>query len=430
MHENHNKTRHQIVITLILLLLAVSSTGSKAIAAEDGIQGPDVTVIYLPSVSHYTGDVPGMHGYSVGTTSCNIGDQPLWWCDDTTAYCDDEQHPVIGQNLYRLKEGRFEQIGMSWLKHGFLSLNTPDGACGNCQTPPHGGDQLGVGCTDAYSSSLNGFRPLGLRSEVNAATGDFPFPETVVSWSTDIDQRIQIVESDLDPALNANAKYWIEGQYVAPDDAQEGNGLNNASYRQVLVQPNYDLLTTGITVREQAAIHAWKVEDSAVEIVEVDIPNTRPLQRFHAARRITQGEGTWHYEYVIHNLNSDRSARRLQIQFDSTAVITNAGFRDVDHHSGEVYDTTDWTIAVGSPPGSVDWSTSTFDTDENANALRWGTMYSFWFDADVPPFGAVHTLELFKPGAPTEVEVVFPDALVFADSFESGDTTGWTDSQP
>ncbi len=425
-----NKRPHcPIVLTLLAMIIGLGFASAPVLAEEAGIVGPDVTVIYLPSVNHYSGDVPGVHGYSVGTTSCNVGDQPLWWCDNTTAYCDDDQHPVIGQNLYRLKDGRFEQIGMSWLKHGFLSLNTPDASCGNCQNPPHGGDQLGVGCTDAYGAGLNGFRPLGLRSEVNPTTGVFPFPETVVPSPQDIDQRIQVEEVDLDPALNPGAKYWVEGQYVAPDDAQEGNGLNNASYRQVLVQSNYDLSTTGSTIREQPAIRAWRVEDPQVEIMDVDIPDSRPLERFHAARRVTFREGTWHYEYAVHNMNSDRSARSFRIQLPMNSSITNVGFRDVDHHSGEPYATTDWTIAVDEPQGTVEWFTDTFATDQNANALRWGTMFSFWFDSDAAPEGLIHTLGLFKPGDPTEVEFPFtsPNSIFF-DGFESGDVSAWSDS--
>jgi hypothetical protein len=52
----------------------------------------------------------------------------------------------------------------------------------------------------------------------------------------------------------------------------------------------------------------------------------------------------------------------------------------------------------------VTGSTDDFAADPEANALRWGTVFSFWFDATAGPEGIVHTLGLFTPGAPAEVE--------------------------
>jgi hypothetical protein len=140
------------------------------------------------------------------------------------------------------------------------------------------------------------------------------------------------------------------------------------------------------------------------------------------------GGGSFHYEYAIHNLNSDRSARSFMVDFPGAATISNAGSHDVDHHSGEPYSTTDWTLDT-SVPGVITWATDPFGTDPNANALRWGTMFSFWFDATAGPAGATHTLGLFKPGTPTDVEFSMFDGL-FEDGFESGDTTAWSSTTP
>jgi hypothetical protein len=345
----------------------------------------------------------------------------------------DEDHPVIAQNLFRVKEGRFEQIGMSWLKHGFVSTNSFDSACGSCQQPPAGGNQLGVGCTDAYGSGLNGSRPLGMRSEVNATTGLFPFPYTVIPSPQDIDQRIQVLQDDLDPVLNPGALYFMEGQYVTGDDALEGNGLNNASYRRATVNGStYSISLTGSTVREQSALYAWQANDPGVEIADVDVHGLGPgvpFQRFEAARRVRPAAaGGYHYEIVVRNMNSDRSARGLLVQFPDVATITNVGFRDVDHHSGEPYATTDWTSAVADGGASVHWFTDDFETDPNANALRWGTSFAFRFDADRPPEEEQYLLELFKPGQPSTVPIPFVGATVFADGFESGGTAAWDET--
>ena len=395
--------------------------------------GPDVTVYELNGTSNY-GASGGIRGYSVGTTSCNIGDQPLSWCDQgggcgngTT----NKDHPVIAQNMYRLKDGRFQQLGASWLKHGFTSLNQSGSGCGNgsCVQPPLGGSQLGVGCTDPYTAGLNGNRPLGRKSEVNAANGDFPFPfggggSTAAVWN----QRLAVAEADLDPALNSGATYYIEGHYIAPDDATSNNGLNNASYRKVTVASGtFNLQMDGSTVRQKAAIEVWPVVDPTVELINLDTPSV-PAERFHVARKVTNlGGGLWRYEYAIHNMNSDRSADRLAIDFLEPTTITDVGFHDVNAHSNEPYDTTDWQI--GTTFDGVSWTAPAFVPVENTNALRWATMYNFYFDANKPPsMIELHTLRLFKTGSPAALEF-WPgtplETPLFADGFESGNTTAW-----
>jgi len=420
---------------LVFGLAVLSAVGLWTLTSQAGVgggDGPDVTVFTLNGVSNY-GVSGGVRAYSIGTTSCNIGNEPLWWCDDPgDTFCNTNQHPVIAQNIYRLKDKRFEQIGMGWLKHGFLSVNGSNSECGNgsCVQPPFGNDQLGVGCTDPYGSSLNGSRPLGMRSEVNPGSGSFPFPYTSVGTSTSVDQRVQVAEDDLDPALNAGALYWIEGHYIAPDDAASENGYNNASHRPVTISgSSRNLSFAGPTVRQKPAIFAWAEADAGTEIALVKIGG-RPEEFFHVGRNVSAiPEGGWHYEYAIHNLNASRAARGFSVQFPAAANITNVGMHDVKHHSGEPYATTDWAAIVDGPSGLVSWSTATFAADPNANALRWGTVFSFWFDSDTPPRNAVQTLELFTPGIPSSV-LVEHTGLFFQDGFESGDLNGWDAGVP
>ncbi len=435
-----------------LAFVLTLAAGLPAVASAQ--VGPDVTVYSLSGTMNYGSD--GTHrGYSVGTTSCNIGDEPVNWCDSgggcgggmTAA-----QHPVIAQNMFRLKDGRFTQIGGSWLKHGFLSTNSPAGSSctgpsgQQCISPPFGGDQLGIGCTDTYGASLNGTRPMGMPAEVNPTTGVFPFPETVVGTDDSVDQRMKVAIADLDPAQNAGAIYWLEGHYIADNDAMAGNGFNNASYRPVSIgaSPTFDLSLTGSTIREKWAFDAWAATDAGVETIRLTVPTLGgPDQGFNVARKVTppllQG-GTWHYEYVVHNMNSDRAARLLEIDFVSGTTVTNVGFRDYDHHSGEYeptgglpYSTTDWVSAVDGGSGLLSWQTDTYAVAPEANAIRWSTMYNFWFDADAGPDAIeTHRLGLFKPGIPEQLEfwVGAADPMPFLDGFESGDTTAWSSTVP
>ena len=103
-----------------------------ALSTVAGVDGPDVIVLSLPGMKHYgvapdpnTGEY--ISAFAVATTSCNIGDEPLLWIPNTN------QVPMIGQNMFRLRNQRFEQIGMSWLKHGFFALT--QNQCGDCIDP-------------------------------------------------------------------------------------------------------------------------------------------------------------------------------------------------------------------------------------------------------------------------------------------------------
>jgi len=88
-------------------------------------------------------------------------------------------------------------------------------------------------------------------------------------------------------------------------------------------------------------------------------------------------------------------------------TITNIGFKDVNHHSGEPYTNTDWTASIAD--GLLTWKAdATFAQNANANALRWSTMYNFWFDASTGPEAVLADFGLFKPGGagdPSSVSV-------------------------
>ena len=101
----------------------------------------------------YWGSSGGVGGFSIATVSCNYGDQDLDWWGGTN------ETPLISQNIFRLKDGRFEQIGMSWLKHAFYALS--ESGCGDCQGNDHG-HFLGVGCADTYTAghNSNNYGPL------------------------------------------------------------------------------------------------------------------------------------------------------------------------------------------------------------------------------------------------------------------------------
>ncbi len=403
-------------IAVVALAAAAGSVAGQAITCGDPVinngagqsSGPDVIVGDLPSVAHY-GPVGDVHAYAVGTTSCNIGDTTLQWIDEPGP--NENRHPVIAQNLYRMdvNQGQFEMLGMTWLKHGFLALQGT--LCCDCPGNPPSGDALFPGCSDPYGAGLNGTQGgMGPRSEVNANSGFYPEPHGNLAATNALSGRITASEAQL---TVANALYFVEGIYVAPDDAEAGNDYNNTSYRRVTVNGSFDLSTTGSTVRGDPAIFAWQRHglglnnpDPDVTIVTVD--DAQDGRYFIGSKAINLGGGNYRYEYAIFNLNSDLSGGSFTVPFPAGASITTAEFVDVDY-DGEPYANTDWSINIDTVNNEVVFSSpQTFAQNANSNALRWGTMYNFRFNANVAPVIGTAELGMFKSAANLTVGVPVP----------------------
>lgn len=387
-------------------LHAAETTNSDDVAAPRGgtLNGPDVIVHNIGSALTLYGTIGGVSAYAMTTVSCNLGEQDAIWIDCLSGpQCN--QHPVIVQNMYRLKGGRFEQIGLAWLKHGWCAADAP--SCGSPYEPNGSCDWLGTHATDTYGASLNADQQdLGPRSEVNAWTGVFPYPY-VLNWNltgNSIYKRLQIKVDDVNPSLNSGALYFGESQYVATDE-QPINRYNNCTWRRVNVGSasggGWNMSFTGSSITQQPAIYAWPANESGVTLVNVDVPGDGRLILGYKVSDL--GGGMWHYEYALYNMNSHRSVGAFTVPAAASLSIANIGFHDVDYHSGEPYSLTDWPgVHAG---GAVSWQTEKFTTNPNANALRWSTLYNYRFDANTPPTMGTIELGLFRTGSPDSVLV-------------------------
>ncbi|TWT45165.1 hypothetical protein RAS1_15870 [Phycisphaerae bacterium RAS1] len=348
-----------------------------------------------------TVDGMAMTSYSHGWTGCNVGSVPLQWIDGTP------NHPVIGGNIYRLRNGRIEQLGQSWLKWEFCCLE--GGVCGACS--PYCGaccDHLGVGCSSPSTADRCGSQSLlGPRWIINPSTGVFtqnhPHP-----GSGTLDGRIVVRNDDLNPALNSGALFFGELLTLSPDDAAAGNGENNMSYKRLNVGAftggGYALGFTGLIARTLPAIYAWQahggglnVPDPNVVIQTIDVTDGRLVLGYKAA---LAGNGLFHYEFALLNVNSDASVGSFSIPAGDAAdvLLADIGFKDVDYGGdGMPYDLSDWPNNAGAD-GLLTWATTPFPVNPNANALRFGTMYNFRFDARTSPVDRLITIGRFKTG--------------------------------
>jgi len=364
-------------------------------------------------------------GLGIATTSCNNGNQPVDWFA-----LPNSDHPVVPQNLYRMSGGadnaeRFEQVGQSWLKHTFYALEDDDCSLGcntnGCTTGSH----LCPGCSDPYTAGLNGDQySIGSRAWVNPFTGNFPSGNTANDHTghnhDGVSHRVRVEVDDLDQNLNQSATYFAEAQYVAPSEytwcqahPTECNMYNNASYRQYSVSgtTTFTFSPVGNTFRMQPAIKAWT--GATLSQVQPDPGNDGIW--FMGYKVTNPSAGVWHYEYALYNENLDRAIQSFSVPLGLGASISNIGFHAPPQEPGwandgtfnnQGYSSTPWTVTQA--PDSITWNTETFAQNQNANAIRWGTLYNFRFDADQPPQETNATVGFFNTGSPITVAIQAP----------------------
>jgi len=409
----------------IMRLDANGDVKSGSLPAVGTVPGPDVIVgELLDFVQMDNGVVNGQVGLALGTDACNKGTENVDWIALPS-----NDHPFIPQNLYRMSGGatnneRFEQIGQSWGKHAFAaaSSNTCNFGCNGV-----GGDHLGSGCSDAYGAGLNGAQDLiGSRAWVNPFTGNFPGNPANDHTGHNHDataHRILVNVTDLSTAQNPGATYFAEAEYIVPHEgtwcqshSDQCNMYNNASYKQftvVGVNPPFSFNPAGSTQREKPAIKAWT--DATVNQVEPD--HGRDGIWFMGYKVTGPNAGVWHYEYALYNQNLDRAIQSFSMPLGPGVNISNIGFHAPPQHPGFAHDGTQGDAGYSSTPWTNDyqpgntfitWNCETIAQNANANAIRFGTLYNFRFDADQPPQTTDATVGFFKTGSPMTVEIQAP----------------------
>lgn len=391
------------------------------------VPGPDVIVGELSGLQQFGGSFGGQVGLAVGTDACNAGTVNLNWFANPA-----NDHPTIPQNLYRMSggpsnTGTFEQIGQSNVKHAFTALT--QNLCGfGCNGV--GGQNLGSGCSDPYSASLNAGPNLGARAWINPFTGFYPRNDSATpnnnhtghNHSTNpTSHKILTNISDLNTSLNVGATYYAESQYVTPHEyvwcqsnPTQCNMNNNVSYRKYNVSGTgspFSFSESGETVQKKSALNAW----TGATVVEFR-PDALADGIGAIAYKVTNpSPGVWHYEYAIHNQNLDRAIQSFSVPMGQGVSITNVGFHTPPQQPGWTGDGTAgntgfssaaWTQTQTS--GAMVWSSETFAQNPNANAVRWGTLYNVRFDSNRPPVATNVTLGFFKTGSPLAVPVQGP----------------------
>lgn len=360
------------------------------LTARCASEGADVFIGELSQFQQF-GRVGDTVGCAIDTPVCNAGTEPFDWFVNP-----DPRHPFMTYNLYRLRAGRFEQIGMSWVKHGYAAAQ--GNACGLGCTPFSDGTRLGVGCSDTYGAGLNAQQSLlAPRDEVDAWTGAFDYSASHLSdpdapAHSPISHRLQVRDADLDPGLNAGAQYFAEVYVFGHDDA---NHMNSVAHEPVFVTGapgatwNFNIGAAATAVGP--AVLAWP----GAERTTIALPDASDGRCILAAKVTDNGDGTWRYEYALYNHDLARGVRSFRVPLRPGIAVTNVGFSAVLSHD-EGYSNAAWAaVRTG---GALTWSTGPL-SPSGSNPLRWNTLYNFRFDADAPPqAGSAATLGLYRPG--------------------------------
>jgi len=408
---------------LLLLLMPPRDVGAQN--PPEGLSpGPDIITGDIGSIRaegmEQFGSDGTQVGLGIGATACNPGDVPVDFFPIPATH-----HPVIPLNLYRMSGGannddRFEQIGHSWAKHTFGSENINE--CGFGCIPDSDGTRLGAGCSDVYRAIQNAQQNLlGSRALINPFTGVFASTarDHTGHTHTGTSHRLLVEGSDLNTTMNPGATYYAEIQYISPDESAwcqthpgQCNMYNNASYRQFSVAgtTSFTFGAVGATVQMAAAINAWP--GATIHPIE---PAPGIDGRAFIAYKVTNPSvGVWHYEYAIYNENLDRAIQSFAIP-GCGITVSNLGFHAPPNHPGFPNDGTQGGAGFSNEAwiptqifNALIWNTETFAQNQNANAIRWGTLYNFRFDSNQPPAATNATIGFFKTGTPSTVGIMGP----------------------
>lgn len=360
----------------------------------------------------------------------NVGSADVpWWHQFTSPQppYGNDQHPFLVWNLYRLDgDGRFEQIGVSGVKHAFFSVNS------GC--PCAGGNILWTDCKDTYSASNNDLGTyLAPRGEIVPADGLWGRCNSLFDSDCDGDQetvttdpfdnRLRVMEQDLDPLAYPGARYFVEAWYVVRDDIDI---FNTMGWREVT--PTWNGATWEFPVagdfNEGPALDAW-VNPAALTPGQDSVVLETADGNVRVSVAVTDLQnGTWRYHYGVMNHDFMRAGtagsepnlelltnvgfNAMEVPRATTASVTDIGFARADRTRGQ-----DWATTV--QPDAVRWE------NPGDTPLNWGTAFRFSMVVDRPP-GLV-TLRLFPDaaGAPLGVTVLGPEPqeLIFGDGFEA-----------
>jgi len=373
--------------------------------------GVDVRLVTIGAID-WKGNVLGSDKIIIAPSAEleNIGTADVPWylkfTQDSPPY-DNDQHPYLTWYVFREVDNRFEQIGISGVKHAFFSTNI------NCSCP--GGNVLGVGCGDVYGSNNNNqANALGPREEISAFEGLWEncgsfFDPTCTgsqqntSGATETGlNRLSISPSDIVPNL------YMQAWYLIRDDTNIFNSMGYAQFNPTLVNTTW-VMNPSNNFTSGPAIHNYVPANS---ISATQASNTVTTNEGHytvAVKVIDLGNDLYRYNYAIENYDFDPRFDQFIIPLYDSPLITDMVFSDPDDDN-----LNDWDFNFSNNQLQV--------TGSNTNEQDWGMLFSFSFTAPAPPRQGIFTINVAEPVANNSLSttVLIPDLSNFNVLFKSG----------
>ena len=332
-----------------------------------------------------------------------------------------DQHPFLVWNLYRLHDGRMEQLAASGAKHAFFSQNL---ACQiNC-----GNDHiLWPGCEDTYATSTNDSTTFqGPRSEITPhlglwyGCGSFFDPGCTgeqTGFAGQWNHRLLVDPQELG---HTDAEYFIDAWYVIQYDVDIWNGMGYHRIEPTPVPPSGQTFSLqpfvqGSPMREwvpegtftsEAAHQLIRVES---ETPEAPYPDNLPLGHLRVLARVEDlGDGRFRYRYAVMNFDLSRGVHEFRIPLPPDADLAEAWMGGPPDVLGEPW------------PHQRDHTSVHFQAPR-AEPLPWFTLYNFEIVVNKPPMagGSVQLISDAEDGSLTlDARAPVPDPSVFRDRFE------------
>ena len=339
-----------------------------------------------------------------------------------------DQHPFLVWNLYRIMDGRIEQLAASGVKHAFFTINV------NCDLNCFNGNILWPGCEDTYGVSNNDSSTYQApRHEIDASLGmwkscgSFFDPECTGSQtgsSGSWNNRMLVDPAELNHGP-AGAEYFLDAWYVIQFDVDIWNTMG---YHRIT--PNqggsggYTFNPLG-PFTQGPLLNQWVAEGTtdplAVHRVitvpsltpDEPYPGNMPQGHLRVLLQVTElDDGNWRYNYAVMNFDFDRGVEEFAIALDPEAELIET-----------------W---MGGPPDVLDAAWQAIRLDDRVvfrgqpdEILPWFTLYNFELVTDQAPVGK-GAVRLGAAGSadPAFIEEPMPapgefaiEGLIFRDRF-------------